>query len=195
VAYQQLLTQRPDDSTSRDRGFGESILSNLPIDYKVYAFYYPSAAGVDDTLENNLRDLGRRTGKNLFINFGALNDPQYNKIVELFDITSFPVIVITAIGSLASPHGEYLSAYVRLDSKDLLGSPNIAIQCVEQVFNLFLQGKVAEAVALGKSSARKALLSYLENWMVDALKSVGGFLAGLKIKISIFDGTLEIQHS
>ena len=70
---------------------GDNVfLANLPTDYKVFLFYYPSVIANED-LENGLRKLGDMTGKNLFVNFGLLNDPNYSIIQKTFQIKSFPV--------------------------------------------------------------------------------------------------------
>lgn len=60
--------------------------------------------------------------RNLFVNIGRLNDPQYSKIRNKFEIKNFPVIIMTAIDELASLKNEdncYSTAYVRLDNKEL----------------------------------------------------------------------------
>src|SRR5262249_6055868 len=145
----QLILQSPaakaravgEGSASRDikedsfRDIGENVLFyDLPLDYKVYAFYYPSAMG-DPELEQRLRDLGRITGQNLLVNIGGLNDPQLGRIQTLFGIRNYPVIVVTALSDLASPANEYFTAYARLDSKHLLNSAVRTVECVEKLFN------------------------------------------------------------
>jgi hypothetical protein len=77
----------------------------------------------DLALEARLRKLGEITGKNLFANIARLNDPQYSRVSKKFGIRSLPAVIVTAEGALASPPGEYRSAYARPDDKRLLASP------------------------------------------------------------------------
>jgi hypothetical protein len=196
MSYNLILAEQPDDQTRSGRAVGEenAVLRNLTNEFKVYAFYYPSAV-TDDALEHRLRELGQRTGKNLYINIGGLGDEDYNTVTQLFRIDSLPVIVITALDSLASPPGEYLTAFVRLDSRNLLNSPDDTIQCIEQIFNLFLQGNVAKAIAQAKTSERMALLSHLGTWFLQAFRSMGNFIAKSEITIDVLNGKFEIKHS
>lgn len=48
---------------------------------------------------------------------------------------------------------------------------------MQTVLSLFLQEKVAEAVAEARSAERGAMLARLAKWFGDALKAVGGFIA------------------
>ena len=74
----QLVLREPEEGSSK--AVGENIfLANLPANFPVYAFYYP-AEMPDSDFEKLLRTLGERTGENLFVNIGRLNDPQFDKI-------------------------------------------------------------------------------------------------------------------
>ena len=187
-----MLTEKPVEGEST-RDFGDNVfLSNLPADYKVYAFYYGGAMG-DETLEAKLRTLGEKTGKNLFVNLGGLNDPKYEEILKRFEIKKLPVIVVTAIDGLASPAGEYLTAFARLDNKDLLSSPDRTIECVQELFLLFLQGKVAEAMSKAKWTQRKELVGVLTNFFAAALKPIKDFILERDFSISILTGKFELK--
>src|SRR5215469_8228738 len=110
---------------------GEDVFfDNLPADYKVFLFYYP-AEMPDPRLESTLRRIGESAGKNLFLNIGRYDDPKYGWMVERFGIRAHPVIVITAVGDLASPKAGCATTFVRLDSKALLNSPEQTGQCVQ----------------------------------------------------------------
>ena len=88
------------NETTKD--IGENVfVHNVPEDYEVYAFYYPSAMA-NEQLEYKLRKFAEITGKNLFINIGRLNDPKYVKMRNTFSITNLPVIVITGNEGLAA---------------------------------------------------------------------------------------------
>ena len=188
-----VFEEAPDSAGSR--AVGENVFFNdLPQECKVFLFYYP-AAMPDPNLESKLRSLGQRTGTNLFVNIGWLNDPQYDKIVKYFAIQKNPEIVMTAVPDLASPFQDYATIYARLDSTHLLSSPERTLDCVLKLFNLFIQGKVAEAVAEAKSRERKELLLLVTRSIANALKSIGGFVADRDISISLVEGKFELKRS
>jgi|HubBroStandDraft_6_1064221.scaffolds.fasta_scaffold12255_6 hypothetical protein len=188
-----IFYEAPDPAQTR--AVGENVFFNdVPPECKVFLFYYPGAMP-DQDLESKLRALGQRTGTNLFVNIGWLNDPQYDKIVKYFAIQRNPVIVITAVPDLASPFQDFATIYARLDSTQLLSSPERTLDCVLKLFNLYIQGKVAEAVVEAKSRERKELLRLVTRFMVNALKSIGEFIAERDISISIVEGKFELKRS
>lgn len=129
MSYKLVLSQHV-NGTIRD--IGENVfLDNLPEDYKVFLFYYPSAM-LNVELENNLRSIGKLAGKNLFVNIGRLNDTKYTKIRNTFEIRELPVIVLTGIDALAciKHDGDYSTAYIRIDSKKLLSSVELTVKWV-----------------------------------------------------------------
>ena len=145
----------------KERAVGENVfLANLPQSPKVFALFYRGGAETDE-VEGKLRTLGQRTGDNLYVNIGTLVDPDYSIAVQRFKIKRLPAIVVTAIAPLAgAPTGE--SAYVRLDGAALFGKPDELVRGVEQLCNLFLCGRIAEAVLAGwvlpgKAAAAAAL--------------------------------------
>jgi len=190
----KLIFKEPLVESVITRAFGEDVfLADLPAEYKVYVFYYAGAMG-NETLEARLRTLGEITGKNLFVNLGRnLKDPLYGKIRKRFEIKKFPVIIVTAIDALASPAGEHLTAFARLDNKSLLGSPDRTIECVQELFNLFLEGKVSEAMSHAKWQERKESLNGLTGFFTGALKSLKDFIFERDISISVVTGTFELK--
>ena len=171
MPYQLVLSELIDEEKGI-KGVGENVFfDNLPSDYEVFIFYYPGAMPNED-LESALRNLGNIAGKNLFVNIGRLNDPKLKTITKLFDIKHFPVIVVTAIDKLASPPTEFSTAYVKIEDKKLLKSPNLAIDCVETVFNLFSQGKISEAMSQVERYERDSLISHLKGIITYALKGI-----------------------
>jgi hypothetical protein len=190
----QLVFEEPPGQVAA-KAVGENVFfSDLPADCKVFLFYYPGAMP-DANLEPKLRALGEHAGTNLFVNIGWLNDPQYGKIVNYFGITKNPVIIMTAIPELASPLGDYATLYARLDSSQLLGSADHTIQCVQELFNLFIQGKVAEAISQAKSAQAKEFLLSVTRSVVGALKSVVGFIADHDVTFSFLGAKLEVKKS
>ncbi len=72
------------------KAVGENILlANLTDDYKVYAFYYPGQPP-NAALEKQLRALGKDTGKNLLVNIGRFNDPEFDRVVKMLGSRSIP---------------------------------------------------------------------------------------------------------
>jgi hypothetical protein len=194
MTYQLIFSERPVEGQNT-KNIGENVfLADLPTDYKVYAFYYGGAMG-NETLEDRLRALGEITGNNLLVNLGHLNDPQFDEIEKRFGIEQFPVIIITAIDSLASPADDYLTTFVRLDSKYLLDSPDHTVECVEKLFNLFIQGKVSEAMSHAKWQQRTELLRALGNLFTAGLKSLKDFIDERDISISLLEGKLELKRT
>ncbi len=176
------------------KGVGRRFFTDLPEDYKVFLLYYRAAMG-DQDLEDKLVELGKNTGKNLFVNLGSARDPSYAMISKRFGLERFPVIIMTAVPDLASPGNEYLTAYAKLDSKQLLSSPERTVECAEKLFNLFIQGDVAKAISNAKWTQRGELARAVGNVLGDALKAVGGFIASRDISVSVLEGKFELKHS
>ena len=193
MSYILVRTEKPGEGqVTKDSG--ENVfLADLPAEYKVYAFYY-SGAIRNEALATRLRELGRTTGNNLFVNIGTLGDPDYEEIERLFAIKDLPVIVITALSTLASPADEYLTSFARLDNKHLLDSPDRATKCVEQLFNLFIQGKIREAVSNARWQQRKEALIVVGNAIAAAFKPVGDLIFKRDISISVLEGKFELKQ-
>src|SRR3990172_6297419 len=184
MPYQLVLSEK-DKKTKK---VGENVFfDNLPSDSEVYMLYY-SGAMTNKELESKLRDFGNNTGKNLFVNIGRLNDPNFKKIVNNFGVKDFPVIIVTANSKLASHPAEFETAYVKLDSKRLLKSPDLAIDCVQKLFNLFIQEKISEALRQPGEYNRKALITYLNGIITNVLK-------GIEFSVSIIEGKLGVKWS
>jgi hypothetical protein len=185
MSYQLILSE-PIEGTPKD--VGENVFfDNLSSDYKVFIFYYAGAMP-DKNLESALRNLGNIAGKNLFVNIGLINDDKYPTIGRLFDIKPLPVIIVTAIDKLASAPTEFSTAYVKIEDKRLLNSTNLAIDCVQTVFNLFIQEKISEAMSQVKRHKREALISNL-------LKGMREFLDKRDIIFGIGEFRLELKRS
>lgn len=197
MSYRLVLTEKPRVVVNNlgDKDVGDNVfLDNIPPSCKVYLFYYGGAMG-NELLEEGLRKLGDNAGQNLFVNIGKFNDPKFDEITRRFEMETFPVVVITAVSDLASLTNEYLSAYARLDSKHLLDSPSRTVQCAQEIFNLFLQGKVAEALANAKSRQRTELLKWLGSLITGTLKPVLKFIDERDISFSVAEGKLELKKS
>jgi hypothetical protein len=194
MAYKLIFSECPvEGQITKD--IGENVfLADLPNDYKVYVFYYGGAMA-NEPLEERLRVLGNITGNNLFVNIGRLNDPQYDEVKKRFGIKQFPVIIMTAIDTLASPVDDYITSFVRLDSKYLLDSPDRTVECVQELFNLFILGKVSKAMSLAKQQQRAELLRELANVFATGFESLKDFIAERDIYISLLEGKFELKRS
>jgi hypothetical protein len=189
LPYQLVLSE---PTGKKAKVVGENVfLNNLPVTSRVYLLYY-SGAVVNRDLESRLRKFGKDTGTNLFVNIGKLNDPNYRKIVTKFAIKSLPVIIITGIDELASAKTEPSTAYVKLDSKNLLNSPDSLMDCVQKVFNLYIEGKVSKAMSQG---GRTEFLSNLKRIVMIPLRGIKGFLEERDITVSLITGTFSLKRS
>jgi hypothetical protein len=192
MSYQLVFTEKP---TGVLKAVGENVfLDDLSPSYKVYLFYYAGSMP-NRPLEDGLRNLGESTGQNLFVNIGKLDDPKFDSIANRFEISIFPVIVITAVSDLASLVNAYLSAFARLDSKHLINDPDKTLQCAQEVFNLFLRGKVAEALSNAKSTQTKELLKWLGGLVTGVLKPMLKFIEERDITFSLVEGKFELKKS
>jgi hypothetical protein len=183
VVFKLVLSEFNEE---KRKEIGENVfLDNLPLESEVYLLYY-SGAMPDKELENRLRALGESAGNNLFVNIGRLNDPSFRKIANKFDIKDFPVIIITANSRLASHPVEFETAYVKLDSKKLLKNPDLAIDCVQKLFLLFIQGEISEALKQPGVYDRRATVARINS-------VVSGALKGVEFSITMLGGTLGVK--
>src|SRR5215469_10522065 len=179
----------PSLAAGKDRGAGSVFLSNLPASAKVFAFFYPSSVAMNDLVER-LRSLGRGTGDNLFVNIGSLRDPDYRVACERFGVGALPVIIITAISPLAAtPAGQ--TAYVRLDRKSLFAQPDELLRTVEELFNLFLAGKIREAMFAGWVRQSKAGLLAAAKRIWGVIEPIVTWAARRDIKLAF--ATMKIE--
>lgn len=189
MSYQLILSELINQKT---KDVGENVFfSNLSHDYKVFMFYYPSGL-MNEELESKLRDLGNMSGKNLFVNIGRLNDPDFDKIVSKFKIKKFPVIVVTAVDTLASLPDKFLTVYVRIDSKILLNSPDKTMECLQRLFIMYLKGEVSEAMSAVGNAKFNVIISHLRGFIKDSLQEIWRFLKG-DISISVGPFKLELR--
>jgi hypothetical protein len=194
VAFDLVFVEEEPKTSGAAKGVGRRFFTDLPDDYKVFLLYYRAAMG-DKDLEDKLVELGKNTGKNLFVNLGSAADPSYEMISKRFGLRQFPVIIMTAVPELASAQDKYLTLYAKLDSKQLLGSAEKTVECAEKLFNLFLQGEVAKAISSAKWTQIGELAGAVGRVIGNALKVIGGFMASRDISVSVLEGKFELKHS
>ena len=171
-----------------------SLFDKLQFDYQVFVLYYAGDYPNED-LENQLGLLANRSSKNLFVNIGRINDTTFKMVRDPFGITQFPVIIVTATSDLASIKSgkNDVTTFVRIDDKNLLQNSNLTIQYVEKVYNLFISGKVPEALQEAKLKKYTTLSSLTKRNITNSVEKVTKFFSDLDISISFFDGTFEIR--
>jgi len=186
-SYQLVFTEYIDEIT---KDVGENIFfDDLPSDYQVYLLYYPGIEQNED-LTSKLRDLGEIAGRNLLVNISKLDDPNYRKIVKKFGIRKYPTIIITAIENLASPPGEYSTAFVKIDNERLLQSSDLAFECVQKIYNLFIDDKISEAM---REKNRDERIFRIKGALNDALRGMRDYLKEWNVSFSFAGFKLQLK--
>jgi hypothetical protein len=187
MSYSLVLTE-PSRGTARNTS-DNVLFSDLPADYKVYLFYYPGAMR-DEAIDRCLRDFGDEGGDNYLVYIGKLSDPSYAQLVNRFELKSLPVVVVTATADLASIPEAEDSAFIRIDSKQILSSPEQLTDLLQKLVNFFLQGKIEEAAGLPGSSQRRLIASRI----FDTFSRIVRYVSETDISIGLFGGKLELKR-
>lgn len=175
---------------SGTKAVGENIFfRDLPLDFKVYLLCY-AGTKMNEELRSELISFGENTGKNLLVNMAKPDDDNYEMIQKRFNIKLFPTIIITALSEIASPPEENSTAYVRIDNKKLLSSPDLAMDCIVKIFNLFIGGNISEAMAEHQHNMRKFRIT---GFLKDALKSLKGFGKNWTISFGFMGARIELK--
>ncbi len=185
----QLTLSTAQESGTRDKDVFENVVfKDIPRNYEVYLLCYPGA-NMNENLRQELEKYGTYGGEMLFVNFATKLDRNYGMIRDMFDINTFPTIIMTGVEKLASPPADYCTAYVKMDNKELLNSPELAMECVDRVFHLFLEGEVSKAMQVQTRSAREARLKDI---VTHTLTGVLGFLRQWEIDVSFIEGRFNL---
>jgi hypothetical protein len=188
LSYQLVI------KTIGTKASGEGVpVFDLPsYEAKIYALYYPGEM-IDDDLENKLREFGNITGKNLFINIGRLNDPNYDLVISQFEITTSPVVVVTAISELASIKNKLLTVYVKIDSERVLKDPQLTVKTIKNLFYLFMQNKISGALSKCQQANNDAIIKSLKTVVIDSLKELKSYLSDKDWNVSLGPFSLEVK--
>ena len=197
MPYRLVLSEpieKKTDVVGEKKALGEDIfLYDMPQDCKVYMLYYPGALP-DEELEKGMRNLGNISGKNLFVNIGRLDEPNYDTIASKFGIKRLPVIIVTAYDQLAyDPIGQ-TTAFIKLDDRRLLNSPQLTIDSLQTIFNLFIQGNIYEAIKQANADSRAVLISDIAKLTSSLLNKIGNIFKDFEISISLLGGKLELKR-
>lgn len=185
MRYELALSTFPEPQKGTKAVFENVLFNDLPSNYAVYLFCYPGT-DMNESLRKKLTDLGNIGGEVLFVNFATKLDRNYITMRNLFDISTWPTIIMTGIEKLASPPMDSCTAYVKIDDKHLLDSPELAVECVEKVFNIFLDGKISEAIKVQNRAARNARLN-------DVLNKAWTGVKQWEISFSFVEGRLSVK--
>lgn len=172
---------------------GDNVfVAHIPAEYRVFAFYYPSALGNPGLIER-LRQLGEITGHNLFVNIGKLNDPSFAKVSKTFEMRRFPVVVMTASAELATSSDGDVTSFIRIDNRDILSKPDEAIVLIQELHNLFITGAVSDAMAVARRTDRRHLIRLILTAVATGLTQAGDFIDRKDISVSLLTGTFELK--
>lgn len=170
-------------------------LADVPEDCQVYLFYFPGHEKYED-LEKALFKWGETTGKNLFVGLWGMDDPNYGKLAQTFKLADLPAIVVTGMPIHASinERGKDFTAYVRVDTEELLSNKEKMMDSMERLYNYFIRGMVKQALRdARKDEWRRKILHYLgklKDWLG---RVIGNFLKEHKIAVDIFKGRIEVS--
>jgi hypothetical protein len=174
-----------------DRIIGENVyIENMPHDSDIFVFYYPSTSAPYTDLEDKLRAYGEKSEKAVFVNMSKVGGDKYSKIIKRFEIEGLPVIVITGrdtIAGLQTEDNKDKTVFVRLDKKNLLKDGGRTMEVVEEIVNLFMEGKISEAFRQAKASQHVAVLVRVKEIVSRLLTSID------EITIGLIDGSFKVK--
>ena len=158
------------------RSFAEDVtLDNIPENCKVYCLVY-GVSDTDQTIKNDLENIGKEYGNNLFVDFWSMADERYTDVATYFSLKDLPVIVVTAESSLSSIEGSNESTFVRLDNPHLLSEFEDVKRLVRLLYNLFIQGDIADAITIAKKKSKwatmKDIITKVKNLFTDAIITI-----------------------
>ncbi len=172
------------------------LASEVPSDSEVYIFYIPGITTLPE-LSNTLISWGKTTGKNAFVGLLSGDAPDYKTIVSYFNVKKSPAVVISAAPAFASDSEKAATtAYARIDNLRLLSNQAEITECIEEIYNLFIQSKVKEAISTAKKEGFKENLKfYLGKLKDDAGKAINEFFKTHDVNIDVFKGKIVISPS
>ncbi len=169
-----------------------TLAEQVPPDCDVYAFYVPGMLKFED-LEKALLDYGKDAGKTIFVGKWAKDSPIYKGVINAFEIKGGPVVVVTAKSIFsANPQDKTEIAFAKIDNQNLFADLPRASNCITETINLYLQGKVKEAMINAK------LDGYGASWYkyFKGLKGdIAGFLKDHSVTFDVLKGQIIVAPS
>ena len=172
------------------------LASDVPSDSEVYIFYIPGITTLPE-LSNTLISWGKTTGKNAFVGLLSSDAPDYKTIISYFNVKKSPALIISATPAFASDTEKAATtAYARIDNLRMLSNQAEITECIQEIYNLFIQSKVKEAISTAKKEGFKENLKfYLGKLKDDAGKAVNEFFKTHDVNIDVFKGKIVITPS
>jgi hypothetical protein len=191
MSYQLILNEPKKKNQKGTKAVGERVLFNdLPTGSKTYLLYYPPFTNRNMELESKLREFGKDADKNVFVNIGTLGDPNFDLLATKFGgFSDLPVVIITGNPEVASHPDKFEKTFVKFEGKTF-NSPDLAIECMEKVVLLFIQGRFAEALRQPGKYNRKALLSSLRAVILSGLRG----LKGIEFNVGLLGVKFELKN-
>lgn len=151
---------------------------------KVYIFVFQGFVQLSPELQQALTELGKKYGENLFVGFWAEDDPFFTKAVELFNIKSYPTIIITGNADLAMSGELQQSVYVKLDYSQILKDTkylDLVKQTLGQIYLSFLSKDFQQAIKQAKSAQDIGKAEEILYKFLNAIKNVFDFISKYNI--------------
>ncbi|MGA1974778.1 MAG: hypothetical protein ABSG92_04005 [Conexivisphaerales archaeon] len=170
-----------------------NLATDVPDNCGIYVFYVPGIIGYED-LKKALLAWGESAGTNIFVGLWDLSAVSLKDVLGYFQIKGSPAVAVLA-NPKNSTDGQFPPrvAYARIDNPILLNDLARAEDCINRTCNLFLQGRVKDALSSARKDQYKASLNfYLGKIGADVLK----FLKDVNVTFDILKGTITLSaHS
>lgn len=165
------------------------LASEVPDDCKIYVFYVPGMVKYED-LKKALQEYGEAAGKNIFVGLWALDAEPYQSVLTYFGIKKSPALVIFG-NPVFSTDGQKptATAFARIDNPNLLNDVAKASDCINETCNLFMVGKVKDALSNARNDQYKSTLDHYFGKISDKISS---FLKTHTITFDITKGQIII---
>jgi len=172
------------------------LASEVPSDSEVYIFYIPGITTLPE-LSNTLISWGKTTGKNAFVGLLSGDAPDYKTIISYFNVKKSPAVIISGAPAFASDDEKAATtAYARIDNLRMLSNQAKITECIQELYNLFIQNKVKEAISTAKKEGFKQNFKYYLGKVKDeAGKAVNEFFKTHDVNIDVFKGKIVISPS
>lgn len=189
------LNLQPSSEAVKETISNLRLASSVPKDCEVYIFYIPGII-VYPELQKILTRWGKTTGKNAFVGLLSSDAPDYKTIIKYFKITKSPAVVISAKPAFATDDEleNPITAFARIDNKRVISNKDEIVECIQEVYNLFMRKQVINAVLAVKREGFKQTLSYyLGNLKDQTNRSLSEFFNNHEIAFDVFRGKIVIQ--
>ncbi len=166
------------------------LASEVPNDCKTYVFYVPGMIDYQ-TLKDALQKYGGAAGKNIFVGLWRLDAEPYQEILRYFNIRKGPAVVISGKSIFSTDEQQPpQTAFARIDNPKLLNDLPKVSECITETCNLFIEGKIKEAL----SNARKDQFNAsLGQYLRKINEKVSNFLKDRSITFDVSKGQIILS--